>query len=744
MEARLAVIRVTRAKARQGERAARLGFSGFGLGAALLGSAAFLVQPMLYGQVVKAPRYTGGIDAPVQQVNLPPLPPAITAHGTVVEDVVVRVNDQIISRSDVTRAEESLQQEAAQSNAPAGELLQREKDMLRDMIDQQLLLSRAKELGLNVDNELIKQLDEIRKQNKLGSLDDLEKAARSQGVNFEDFKAKIRNQLLTQQVVRDEVGRRLQLSQADEDAYYQAHLKEFEQPEQVRLSEILVPLPETATPAEIVQAERKANGLKTEVMQGGDFAAVAKKSSQGPSAAQGGELGLFKRGTLAKVLEDQTFDLKPGESTQPIRTRQGFVILKVVEHQAAGPATEKSVEPQIQEALYTEAMQPAMRSYLTKLREDSYVDLQAGFVDSGASAKETKPVFTAYVPPAAKKPKVSKDKSRFDRSGHRVPAASSVAAAKAEVISSPDTTGGRTLTGKEATQTVDPSTGLAQISKPRTDGKQAKVKREKVRFGQAPRNPLPGDNDEVATVGTQTPAPGAVLASGSNGLGGTNGTATTAGSAGTTTASPTSPNASLGSVSDVPAQDLADNPLNAHPGPQKKTRFAARSAEVKEQKVKVASAKQVDKIRATPTPASTEEKEATQTNAAPLGLNGDTSKKPAKPAKVKGAPKERLEDKKKPEPVAAPVIAPTASPALAPTLDTPAPAREPQTVTRPVSADAAAGQTKPAQTSDQAVPNSSVPRSVPNQSDTTLPPVSQPPPGSPQQGQPVPGVFPPH
>ena len=203
----------------------------------------------MQGQVVKAPRYQGPVETPVPQVNLPPLPAALTPHGTVVEDIVVRVNDQIISRSDVERSQQMLEQEAAQPNFPKSELAQREKDMLRDMIDQQLLLSRAKELGMNADAEVIRRLDEIRKQNKMESLDDLEKAARAQGVSFEDFKAQIRNQILQQNVVRDEVGRRLQMSQTDEQKYYNEHKDEFQQPEQVRLSEFRVPLPETGTSA---------------------------------------------------------------------------------------------------------------------------------------------------------------------------------------------------------------------------------------------------------------------------------------------------------------------------------------------------------------------------------------------------------------------------------------------------------------------------------------------------------------
>jgi len=166
----------------------------------------------LRAQVVKAPRYQGGVEAPSFQLVLPPAPAAITPHGTVVEDVVARVNDQIITRSDVERAETQLQQDAQQNKMSAGDLALAQRDMLRDMIDEQLLLSKAKELGLNADADVIRKLDEIRKQNHMDSLDDLKKAAEAQGVNYEDFKAQIKNGILKKEVVRDEVGRKLQLT----------------------------------------------------------------------------------------------------------------------------------------------------------------------------------------------------------------------------------------------------------------------------------------------------------------------------------------------------------------------------------------------------------------------------------------------------------------------------------------------------------------------------------------------------
>src|SRR5262249_850398 len=82
------------------------------------------------------------------------------------------------------------------------------------------------------------------------------------------------------------------------------------------------------------------------------------------------------------------------EVSKVIRTKQGFVILKVLEHHSAGVPPLKEVEPQVQEAVYMKKLQPALRKYLTQLREEAYIDIKPGYIDSGASPNQTKPTFT--------------------------------------------------------------------------------------------------------------------------------------------------------------------------------------------------------------------------------------------------------------------------------------------------------------------------------------------------------------
>src|SRR5438067_9373445 len=118
-------------------------------------------------------------------------------------------------------------------------------DVLRGLIDRELLLEKGKDLGISADTELVKRLDEMRKQMKLESMDDMEKAATAQGVSFEDFKQNMRTEIITQQVIQREVGSRLNITKDQEQSFYDAHKSELSHPEQVRLSEILVSTDET-------------------------------------------------------------------------------------------------------------------------------------------------------------------------------------------------------------------------------------------------------------------------------------------------------------------------------------------------------------------------------------------------------------------------------------------------------------------------------------------------------------------
>jgi peptidyl-prolyl cis-trans isomerase SurA len=595
-------------------------------GLALLVAVALPAAGAARGQV-QVPRYQSPVEAPAPQMTIPE-PPAITTNGTVVEDEIVRVNDQIIDRSDYMRAAAELQEEVRRSNLTAEEQAERQKDLLRDMIDQQLLLSRGKELDINADADVIRRLDEIRKQNKFDTMEDLEKAVVQSGISYEDFKANIKNSIITQKVVGQEVGQTLRLTAKQEQAYYEAHKQEYAELEQVRLSEILVATPDDATDAAIAQAKSRAEDVEAKLKAGASFEEMAKQLSGGQTAAKGGDLGEFKRGALgSSALEDPVFALQAGEWTAPIRTRQGFVVLKVTEHTQAGIPPLNAVEQQVQEAIYSEAIQPALRTYLTGLREKAYIDIAPGFVDTGASAKQTKPVFSAYAAPAAKKKEAQK--ARLDRgraaTGGTATAGSATAGSAAARGAKPGAAG--------PTATPGANSAGAKTRTVAAGKKPKKIRREKIRFGQAPRNSLPASPEETMASGADQglgaapsalPAPGAAIAP-------------------------------IEQTADVAADD---EPLAPKAAARKKTRYSDRAPiEDKARRDAAKAAKVKEKAASAPAPMAAEEKAAQQMQSAPLGLSGDTAAKKKK-KRVKGAAKERLQGQAPAPPKAKPEATP--------------------------------------------------------------------------------------
>jgi len=580
--------------------------------------------------------------------------------GNTVEDILARVNDQIITRSDYDRAMQEMDAQARQNGLTMQQINEAHKDLLRNLIDQQLWLSKGKELDITGETELIKQLDEIRKKYNLATMEDLEKAARDQGVSFEDFKAGIRNQIITQQVMRDEVGRKISITPGEVQRYFEAHKQEYVQPESVRLSEILISTGAAAPsatgegvqpedPQKLATAKAKADDIEAKLKAGANFDQLARSNSDGQTAAQGGDLGQFERGKLNKVFEDQTFGLKTGDYTEPIRTKQGYVIFKVAQHVPGGVPQFKDVEQEVENTYYDSRMAPAIRDYLTKMREEAFIDIRnpAVNIDTGASPKETKPVYSAYTPPAPKKKK-KVQRTRFRETERSFRNKSGAAVVPASV----DTTPVKPTVDTSKQKTVPPAS-----MKP--------GKKEKIRYGQAPRETLPN------AAATKTEDAGALPKEEDNASG----------------------------DGDTPLQPTA---------PVKKTRFSERAKAPKTAKPK---GPQLDNF--TPAPPAPGEVADRQTQSAPLGLSGNTAKAAKKKKKAPVATtgdKTRMQDRPKPPSDKTPLEITPAAPV--PGAPAPAGAPKPGQTTTSAPVPSSAPQQSPASPDP---PSSTAPASEPPQ-----------------------------
>src|SRR6266851_3659681 len=302
------------------------------------------------------------------------------ADISVIDEIICKANGDIITRNDYQRArkqiEEGLRQQGLNGPRLEDALKDAEKNILRERIDQLLLISKAKEMNLNVDTEVNKQLAEIQRNIKIADPEKFQQFVREQtGQSYEDYKAELKNQLLTQRVVRQEVSGKIQFKHEDLTKYYEEHKNEFQRNERVFLREILV-----ATEGKDViglgAAEKKAKDVAARAKKGEKFDELAQSNSDSASAQQGGEIGAYEKGQLRAELEAAVWTQPRGYVTDPINAGNGFLILKVDDHQKAGLAEFEEVQNEITGKLFQPRMQPELRKFLTQLREGAFLEIK--------------------------------------------------------------------------------------------------------------------------------------------------------------------------------------------------------------------------------------------------------------------------------------------------------------------------------------------------------------------------------
>ena len=314
----------------------------------------------------------------------------------VVEEIAAKVNGDIITRGDLERKRAEVEAEAKRQGISGPRLTEvvneEASNALREKIDTLLLVQKGKDLNINVDSEVTRRLAEIQVQQKQPDPDKFRQFISEQtGMTFEDFKQQMKDQLLTQRVIGEEVGRKINVPEAEMQKYYEEHKKDFVREEQVFLSQILIST-EGKSPEQVAAAEKKAKDLVARARKGEKFSDLARDNSdETETAKNGGYVGAMKRGLMDKPIEDVVFKGKKGDITEPFKRSQGFLILKVEERFEAGQASFEEVKNEIQDRMVQPKMEPKVRELLTRLREEAFLEIKEGYVDSGAApGKDTR------------------------------------------------------------------------------------------------------------------------------------------------------------------------------------------------------------------------------------------------------------------------------------------------------------------------------------------------------------------
>ncbi len=338
----------------------------------------------------------------------------LASDPVVIEQIVAKVNADIVTMGDLEEARQMMMMDMMQQcrndkKCAADLMAKREPDVLRDKIDQTLLVQKAKDMNISVDSQVSREVAQMQTKMKISDPEEFRRfIERELGITLEDYREKMRQQMLQQEVIGQEVGSKIVIPRSELEKYYEEHKDDFyRDKESVALQEILV-AKRTREGTELSDEDLKAkvDGIHTRAKRGEKFDALATEVSDAVSAQEGGYLGYLAKGELNAEIEKIVFAAEKGFVSDPIRVPNGFIILKVADKVSPGLQPLAVVENEIMGKLWQPRFQPAIRTYLSKLRHEAFLEIREGFVDAGAVEGKD----TSWKDPAELKPEtVSKE-----------------------------------------------------------------------------------------------------------------------------------------------------------------------------------------------------------------------------------------------------------------------------------------------------------------------------------------------
>ncbi len=307
---------------------------------------------------------------------------------TTTDAIVATVNGVDITESQIeAKMEPQLKRIAAQAAQLPPSVIEPYKKQLRQQALESIIIERlldekvkAKNIVVTEENAM-EQLQEMASQQKI-SLEDFKALIEASGQNFDQVKQRVWKGLGYQKLMEAQFAGKVNITEDDAQKYYSEHKSEFETPEQVRASHILIQ-PDTTDPAADpneakAKAQAKAKDLLKQIKAGADFATLAIANSSCPSGAQGGDLNFFNRGQMIPAFEEAAFKLEIGQVSSIVETRFGYHIIKVTDRKDTGVITFEQAKDDIISGLTQQKQNELATEYIESLKAEANITYPAG------------------------------------------------------------------------------------------------------------------------------------------------------------------------------------------------------------------------------------------------------------------------------------------------------------------------------------------------------------------------------
>jgi len=306
------------------------------------------------------------------------------AQGTILEQVLVKVNGEIVTKTDLEQRQiAALRQKNPNLRPDSDEALQKAllevtPQVIVDAVDELLIVQRGKELGFTMSNEQFNSiLENIKKENKIESDEALQAALKQEGMTMADLRKQLERTSVVQRVQQQEVMAKLQVTDTELRSYYDAHTGEFATVPQVTLREITVNVPTTAQGINVAQddaAKAKAEEVRAKIIAGEPFPRLAADYSDSGSKANGGLVGPLAKSDLSDELQQAIAGLKSGGVTPVLRTTRGYQVIRIETLQDTTTKPFEDAKSDIADKIANEKRKVEFDKFLDKLRADAIID----------------------------------------------------------------------------------------------------------------------------------------------------------------------------------------------------------------------------------------------------------------------------------------------------------------------------------------------------------------------------------
>jgi peptidyl-prolyl cis-trans isomerase SurA len=305
-------------------------------------------------------------------------------RADIIEQILVKVNGDIITKTELEQRQIAVLRQRNPNVRPNSDAELRAAlqditpDVIVDAINELLFVQRGKELGYALSDEQFRNIvDNIKKENKIETEEQLQAALKQEGMTMEDLRKQIEKNMLFTRVQQNEVMGKIAVNDDELKAYYEANKSTFTTPPQITLRELLVEVPASDKGVNVAlddAAKEKAEGIRQRVLAGEPFAQLAADLSDSGSKANGGLIGPISRSDLSPELQKEIQSLKPGELTPVLRTTRGYQFLKLESVVEADVKPFDEAREEIADKIAGGKRQAEMAKYVEKLREQAIIE----------------------------------------------------------------------------------------------------------------------------------------------------------------------------------------------------------------------------------------------------------------------------------------------------------------------------------------------------------------------------------